>query len=338
MGDNTRIGYLDATWNSIKGCSHVSSGCENCWAERQAARFSKPGEHFHGLTKNGRWVGEAKLYEKELYKPFHWRRPRRIGVCFMGDLFHGSVSGEDVAKVFAVMAKAKQHTFLVLTKRPDRMLEFLQWAGQRVCPSEALYDYIEDDVEINYDTDIVSWPLPNVWLGVSVEDQETADQRVPVLLQCEAVLHYVSAEPLLGHIEWGHSIHHCHAGRDGECYWPSCPQTRDNEPHKTGRSCPYNDWETDEEDPSPPRLGWVICGGESGPCARPIQPEWVRSIRDQCKSAKVPFYFKQWGEFVPYEIELGGSITYRKIGKRLAGRTLDGKIHDAIPELQQEKK
>lgn len=282
MGDNTGIEYLDATWSPIKGCSHVSSGCENCWAERQAARFAKSGEHFHGLIKNSRWTGEAKFYEKELYKPLHWKRPRRIGVCFMGDLFHESLTNLEVAQVFAVMAKARQHTFLVLTKRPGRMKEFLEWAGSRVCPSEALYDYIEDDIEINYETDIVPWPLPNVWLGVSVENQETANERIPILLQCDAALKYISAEPLLGPIDIDLAMF-------GE------GDTRASGMNAFGFTDGFG-YEA--------FIRYVIVGGESGPGARLMHPDWARSIRDQCKEAGVPFFMKQMSfrEAIPEDL------------------------------------
>ena len=311
MGDKTGIEYLNATWNTIKGCSHVSPGCDNCWAERQAARFGKPGEHFHGLTEEGCWAGKAKFYDKELYKPIHWKRPRRIGVCFMGDLFHESLTHLEVAQVFAVMSYAKQHTFMVLTKRPQRMKEFLVWAGSRVCPSECLYDYIEDDIDIDYERDIAPWPLPNVWLGVSVEDQTTANDRIPLLLECPGH-HYISAEPLLGPIDIDLAMY-------GE------GDTRFGGMNAFGFTDGFG-YEA--------CLRGVIVGGESGPGARPMHPNWVRSIRDQCKEADVPFFFKQWGEFVPGEIDIDGNIKYRKIGKRLAGRTLNGKTYEEIPRVR----
>jgi protein gp37 len=288
MGDKTNIEYLDATWSPVKGCSHASPGCDNCWAERQAARFSKAGEHFHGLTRDGLWTGKAKLYEKELYKPLHWKRPRRIGVCFMGDLFHKSLTCMEVAQVFAVMAKACQHTFLVLTKRPEAMLGFLEWAGSRVCPVLSLYDYIEDDVDIKSE-DIVPWPLPNVWLGVSVEDRGTAAQRIAKLLRCDAALRYVSIEPMLGLID----LTHLDVDGAGDPDWCQINAL-------TGR-------QTDMGRPCqdiPAKLSWVVAGGESGPGARPMHPDWARSIRDQCKRAAVPFFMKQmaYREVIPDDL------------------------------------
>jgi len=288
MGDKTNIEYLDATWNPIKGCSHVSPGCENCWAERQAARFSKSGEVFHGLTSGGRWSGPVRFYEKELYKPLHWKRPRRIGVCFMGDLFHPTVLFDWVSKIFAVMAKARQHTFVVLTKRPERMLEFIEWAGSSPCPSGALYNYIDDDIDI-FTEDIVPWPLPNVLLGVSVEDQGTAAQRIAKLLRCDAALRYVSIEPMLGPID----LTHLDVDGAGDPDWCQIDAL-------TGRH-------TDMGRPCkdiPAKLGWVVCGGESGPGARPMHPDWARSIRDQCKRAAVPFFMKQMAhrEVIPGDL------------------------------------
>lgn len=281
MGDKTGIEYLDATWNAVKGCSHASTGCDNCWAERQALRFSKKGEFFHGLTKCGQWVGKTKFYEKELLKPIHWKRPRRIGVCFMGDLFHESVENDWIAKVFAVMAYAKQHTFLVLTKRPLRMLGFLKWAGSRVCPSEALYDYIEDDVEIDYEKDIVPWPLPNVWLGTSVENQLEAKTRIPPLLRCEAVLHYVSIEPMLGPIDLTH-LDVDGADSDPKNEWCQIDALTGRHTDM-GRPCQSIDV----------RLDFVILGGESGVSARDMEVGWARVVRDQCQGAGVPFFMKQ---------------------------------------------
>lgn len=289
MGDKTGIEYLDATWSPIKGCSHVSLGCTNCWAERQAARFGKPGEHFHGLTQDGHWTGKTKFYEKELYKPIHWKRPRRIGVCFMGDLFHESVSGEQIARVFAVMAYARQHTFMVLTKRPDRMREFLEWAGHRVCPTEALYDYIEDDIDIDYSKDIVLWPLPNVYVGVSVENQLEAKKRIPALLRCDAALRYVSIEPMLDPID----LTHLDVDSVGDPDWCQIDAL-------TGR---HTDMGRPCQD-IPVRLDWVIVGGESGPGARLMHPDWARSIMGQCNGAGVSFFMKQMSfrEVIPEDL------------------------------------
>jgi protein gp37 len=329
MGDKTNIEYLDATWNPIKGCSHASSGCDYCWAERQANRFSKKGEFFHGLTKHGAWTGKTKFYKKELLKPIHWKRPRRIGVCFMGDLFHESVPFEWIAKVFAVMAKARQHTFMILTKRPERMAAFLACAGGRVCPSEALYDHIEDDVKIDYEKDIVPWPLQNVWLGTSIENQLQAKTRIPALFRCDAVFHYVSVEPMLGRID----LTHLDVEGAGDPEWCQIDALTGRQTDM-GRPCPSIDV----------RLDFVIVGGESGPDARSTHPMWVYDLQGQCDKAWVPFFFKQWGEWMPVEdgsFRPGDLVHYtevdsnprrmRRVGKRAAGNLIMGKAYQELP-------
>lgn len=352
MADKTKIEYCDATWNAIKGCSHISAGCENCWAERMAVRFSKPGEAFEHLTIDGQWAGRSKLYKKDLYKPIHWRRPRRIAVCFMGDLFYEDVSFKSIAKVFAVMAYAKQHTFMVLTKRPGRMLEFLEWAGSRVCPVLSLYDYIEDDVDIETEN-VTPWPIPNVWLGVSVENQLEAKYRIPALLRCPAVLRYVSLEPLLGSV----NLRHLDADAAGDKEWCQVDALTG---HQTdmGRPCPD----------IPAKLDWVICGGESGEGARPMHPTWAQSIRDQCEATNTPLFFKQWGAWIAdsqykhiveargfygsdiakahfQSLDVNGQTSnfdpgpkyfndsqcMYLLGKQKTGRVLDGKTYDQIP-------
>jgi len=182
MSDNTKIEWADSSWSPIKGCSKISPGCKNCWAERMAARFSKEGEHFHGLTKDGKWDSVA-LYKNELNKPIHWQRPRRIAVCLMGDLFCDEVPWGWIDHVFHVIRLASQHTFMVLTKRPERMAAYVE-----------RYMFAFGD-------------LPkNAWLGVSVENQETYDERIKHLLSIPANILYISAEPLLGPIVFEESV------------------------------------------------------------------------------------------------------------------------------------
>ena len=211
--------------------------------------------------------------------------------------------------------------------------------------------------------DAVPWPLPNVWLGVSVEDQTRADQRVPDLLRTPAAIRFISAEPLLGPVDLQPFLERCHAHKDGDCFAPTCPQIRDGEPVKSRRHCPLDDW-GDYGDPLPPRLDWVICGGESGANARPMHPDWARALRDQCAGAGVPFFFKQWGRWqtvydrdprrsglaalptpsnaptvmangstsrvAPASTTAASSMSCPR-DKRMTGRTLDGDIHDAMP-------
>lgn len=218
------IAWTDETWNPIRGCSRVSPGCENCYAERMAARFCGPGQPYEGLAKDGRWTRRVRLVEERLCDPLRWKRPRRVFVNSMSDLFHEDLDLDDIARVFAVMDLAAQHTFQVLTKRPGRMSDYMR-ARYDVCPAP-----------------------DNIWLGVSVEDQQRADERIPLLTNTPAALRFISCEPLLGPVSL----------------------------RRFQR-----------------KIGWVIAGCESGPGARPMDLEWVRSLRDQCVAAGVPFFFKQ---------------------------------------------
>ncbi len=243
-------------------------------------------------------------------------RPRRVFVCSMGDLFHEQVPDEFIAAVFDVMTQegGNHHTYQVLTKRPARALDFL-----------TRY-YLNGRVP----------PLPNVWIGVTAEDQERADERIPLLLQTPAAVRFVSIEPMLGQIDlW--------AINDGSWY--------DHEGATQYNALTGAAWWGGTGDHGlggGPKLDWVICGGESGPGARPMSPEWARQLRDSCADAGVPFLFKQWGSVVrcdqlpeveSTELDRGenthdlcGSREYITIGKRRAGRELDGAIHDGYPE------
>lgn len=176
MGQTT-IEWTDETWNPTRGCSRVSPGCERCYAERMAARFSGPGEHFQGFARMSpsgpRWTGKVALMEHKLDEPLHWRKPRKVFVNSMSDLFHEKLSLDWIERVFGVMARAQKHTFQILTKRPDRMREFMQRRH------------------------VTLPPLRNVWLGVSVESQQAAQERIPLLLETPAAIRFLSVEPLL---------------------------------------------------------------------------------------------------------------------------------------------
>lgn len=254
MGERTTIEWTDATWNPVVGCSRVSAGCENCYAERMAGRFSRPGLPFHGLvrqTKHGhRWTGKVRTSERHLYDPLDWRKPRRIFVCSMSDLFHEAVRDDKINDIFAVMAVARWHRFMVLTKRPKRMHEwFYRMEPIAVWRSAARLNPVSSQAIS------VCWPLRHVLLGVSVENQTTAEDRIPLLLATPALSRFVSAEPLLGPLRLDRWLGLGVGGGPG--------------------------------------LDWVIVGGESGPGARPMDLAWVRDIRDQCARASVPFFFKQ---------------------------------------------
>lgn len=269
MADKTGIEWTDATWNPIVGCSIVSPGCTNCYAMKMAARIEamQPASHYAGTTKGSKagavWTGKlVQAPDSILTQPFRWKKPRKIFVNSMGDLFHEDVPDEWIDLVFRVMAIAKQHTFQVLTKRSSRMRKYLcdEGAAARIrYKGNAAWSRTAARPNV--------WPLPNVWLGVSAEDQARADERIPDLLATPAAMRFVSAEPLLGPIDFGAIVR--------EALF-SGKLSGDGKTHP---------------------LGWIIVGGENGPGARPMHPDWVRSIRDQCAGAAVAFFFKQIGEW-----------------------------------------
>jgi len=282
--DRTKIEWTDATWNPIRGCSPVSEGCRNCYAARVAHRFSGPGKPYEGLAdwRGGRAVfnGTIRIVESALDQPPRWKRPRRIFVNSMSDLFHENVPLKVVGRVFSTMISAHRHTFQVLTKRPDRMLEFmLRWTAES--ERKGLR------------------PADNVWLGVSVEDQKAADERIPLLLQCPAAVRFLSCEPLLGPVDLKLDF-------------------------ATVRDLATNN-------PNPASVEWVIAGGESGPGARPMHPDWARSLRDQCAAAGVPFFFKQWGDKPPEEAFTSVPHVNALMHAKHCGRLLDGRTHDEFP-------
>ena len=361
MASNTGIEWTDATWNPVVGCSIVSPGCTNCYAMQMAARIEtmQPASHYAGTTKSVHghsvWTGKVALAPDHiLTAPLRWKKPRRIFVNSMGDLFHESVPDAWIDRVFAVMALCPQHTFQVLTKRSRRMREYCGDIEGSYNIATAILDLLIDrkidgkitdesnplaDERADDDPALKKWPLPNVWLGVSAEDQTRADERIPDLLTTPAAVRFVSAEPLLSAVDFtsikvggADSLYRANAltgdGVDGQ------------------------------------RLSWIIAGGESGPEARPMHPDWVRAIRDQCKDADTPFFFKQWGEWAPGEnCDFAATRTERtaawfadrwsfsnltpreseemhrddapdlyRIGKRRAGHLLDGIEHREFPK------
>lgn len=254
------------TWNPVRGCSVISPGCVNCYAMKQAHRFSGPGRAYEGLTKltsaGPQWTGVIRTVDHALLEPLSWRKPQKVFVNSMSDLFHEDVPWEFVDRVFAVMARATRHTFQVLTKRADRMRDYLTHADtpwRIACEEERLNwaEDVADDVDMS-DVSLERWPLPNIWLGVSVEDQQRADERIPLLLRTPAAVRFLSCEPLLGETDLTNFL------------W-TIPGARLN------------------------RLHWVIVGGESGPRARDMKVCWVRDIVEQCQSASVPVFVKQLG-------------------------------------------
>lgn len=328
MADRTNIEWTDATWNPITGCSVISPGCTNCYAMKLAGTRLKNTPSRTGLTCDSKagpvWNGKVRFNQDWLTKPLRWKKPRMIFVCAHGDLFHEDVPDEWILDVLTIMAIARQHTFQVLTKRADRMREFMSRPDLLNEIYMNWYWFVDEPREV------WSWPLHNVWLGVSAEDQKRYDLRRSCLDDTPGAVRFWSIEPLLGPIDM--RIEHV-------------------------------------------KPDWVIVGGESGQNARPIQPDWVRSIRDQCASAGVPFFFKQWGEYLPVgqilpdcgtvqgatavrpgrmKLHYGGTprlmpkhafaergveftstndgrLTFR-VGKRCAGRFLDGAEHNEMPK------
>ena len=292
MADKSSIEWTDATWNIVTGCSRVSRGCENCWAEREAARRLRNHPSRKGLTdRNGRWTGQARFNWEWLDKPLRWRKPRKIFVAASGDLFHETVADPWIDRVWAVMALCQRHRFQILTKRPERMRVYARDCGTRVL------DVIDEWLAYP-DLDVanpISAPLrrqlvrerlarrpgamlrageslPNAWIGTSVEDQPTADERIPALARIAAAVLWVSVEPLLGAVDLTNL---------------QSPGLLDFNA-LSGRS---KQWPSSEFNP----IRWVVAGGESGPGARLMDPAWANSLRNQCLSAGVPFFFKQWG-------------------------------------------
>jgi len=284
MGDKSAIEWTDATWNCLLGCSRVSAGCAHCYAELLAYRLARMGNpNYAGLTKKVgndiRWTGEVRFVEEALDLPLRWKRPRRIFVNSMSDLFHEKVEDYWQDQIFAVIALAHQHTFQILTKRPERMLAYLNDEAVRERIDVFMWEQIErrvdpgarrrDDIRATAPDLDETWPLPNVWLGVSVEDQATADERIPLLLQTPAAVRWISYEPALGPVDLRPFL-----------------------------------WKIDDL-AGDLRVDWVVIGGESGPGARPFDLAWARRAIAQCRAAGVPVFVKQLGAQPFYRIPEG---------------------------------
>ena len=292
----SKIEWTDETWNPITGCTPISEGCQHCYAERMSKRLAgRCGYPFENPFK-------VTLHPDKLEQPLRWKKPRKIFVCSMGDLFHPDVSGDFLYEIWGIMAQCPQHIFMVLTKRPEIMRLWY------------------DDIFIRLNPLYRKNPLPNIWLGVTAENQARADERIPILLRVPAAVRFVSVEPMLGPIE----LEHYFPEYD---YLPTCKYFR----------IAYG---LDSNKPVIVRSGidWVICGGETGPGARPMHPDWVRSLRDQCVTAGVPFFFKSWGDWYPdgkglYHAPsaIFGDTVVHKLGKKAAGRLLDGREWSQYP-------
>jgi len=246
----TKIDWTEELWNPVTGCSPVSPGCRHCHARQMAHHLADP--------------FQVTLHPERLEIPLRWRRPRRVFVCSMGDLFHEHITPDYIAAVFSVMAATQRHMFRVLTKRPERALDWFAWlehGGGRLSDGSVIGDLLDhlagqipSGLPLATWPDLhAPWPLRNVQLGVTAEDQPSADERVPLLLQLPASTRFVSCEPLLGPIDL--------ADAAGVTFW---------------------------DDPSA-GISWVTTGAETGPGARLADSDWFRSIRNQCQEAGIPF-------------------------------------------------
>lgn len=380
---STNIEWTEHTPNPVVGCDKVSPGCKNCYAIRMAYRLMhSPNKaiaaKYAGTvakTAGGQlnWTGRLNFDISSMTALLRKEKPTINFVNSMGDLFHEDVPFEFLDQVFAIIALTPQHTYQVLTKRVDRMLEYFSVSKGRLSErwESAVYKFansIERSPSIMTQTVgcslrgmnagglNVGWPMKNLWLGVSVEDQKTADERIFSLLQIPSAVHFLSCEPLIGSVNLD------------RIKGPIDPE----EPDEKYYFNPFvdNSWEWEFEEgrfdsvdgPTYSQIDWVIVGGESGPGARPMHPDWVRSLRDQCEAAGIAFFFKQWGEWLPSgqepdyiepkyirsvkdfmkdgneytgaktinAISDGLAIMY-KVGKKKAGRLLDGTLHNDYP-------
>ncbi|MBL1435663.1 MAG: phage Gp37/Gp68 family protein [Rhodobacteraceae bacterium] len=352
----TKIQWTEQTWNPIVGCTITTPGCTNCYAMKAAYRMGHNPKtpQYHGLTKkvngNAVWTGKMNLAESVLLQPFKRKKPTMYFVNSMGDLFHESVPDEWIDRVFAVMALCPQHTFQVLTKRADRMREYMtgdmaahriarpavdfMLAHKTLCNAAADAVHSHGDIDFPDEISIRHWPLPNVWLGVSVEDQTRADERIPLLLDTPAAVRFVSAEPLLGAVQLNRIAQSVDTFSDcGGHPDPAVPLDSHN---ALWLNALGGKMDAENREPNGNRIGdsdvgliheggkidWVIVGGESGPKARPMHPDWARSLRDQCVAAGVPFFFKQWGEWADQTNNTSISSKYQQLIFTASGETL----------------
>ena len=312
MATTTRIEWADITINPVRGCSHCSPGCDHCYAERFAARLARipnTARAYAGLVDvNGKWTGRFSVSLDTLDALSI--KPRRIFVGSMCDLFHENLPYNLFLWIVEKLSRYPQHTFMLLTKRPERMKHFISLTKES-------------------DTVCGLWPLPNLWLGVTVCNQAEADAKIPVLLATPAEKRFVSVEPMLGPVDLT-SIDY--------------PSGRIEGAEESGMLDALRGLTMDDA-PTHPALDWVICGGETGSGARPMNPDWVRSLRDQCQEATVPFFFKSWGEWAPDCLcgtkkphpetprpTPGHMGCMFKCGKANSGRSIDKRTWDEVPQ------
>lgn len=286
MAQDSKIEWTEHTWNPVSGCTKISSGCKNCYAETIANRFWKD-----------RKFTDVQTHSHKLMEPVKRKKPTTYFVNSMSDLFHEDVPFEFIDQVFAVMASTPQHTYQVLTKRPERMLEYFQRLLNGTSdPDPDIWDEARKPIwsatkgrtreYIGVMGAYVKFPLKNVWLGVSVENQEQADKRIPVLLQVPAKIRFLSCEPLLESLDIAKYM------------WPTCWHwdAQYNTPQEALEAKAYAEKKPQGLVLSGNKyLNWVIIGGESGSGVRPCHIDWIRSLVKQCKDANVACFVKQLG-------------------------------------------
>lgn len=267
----SKIEWTDKTWNPVIGCSKISEGCKNCYAEKMAYRLRNialNSDKYNSLSyypevidNSGKWKGKTILVETSINKPFKWKKPRKIFVCSMGDLFHESVPFEWIDKIMSIISSNPHHIFQILTKRPDRMLEY--------------FDYLKTDFiqEILFYSE--EFPPQNLWVGATIENQDMANKIIPFLLKIPAKVRFVSCEPLLSNIDLEEIIF---SVEGGDAYIDSlyCDVSSEDDEMFNGNT-----------------INWIIAGPETGPKARPMQKKWIESLYQQCKLANVPFFDKK---------------------------------------------
>lgn len=327
---DTKIEWADKAWNPVTGCTKISPGCKNCYAERMSKRLK---------GRNGYPADDpfrVTVHPDRLGIPLKWKKPRRVFVNSMGDLFHKDVPFWFIDSLMRKVLIQKQHDFLILTKRPYAMKNYFLSLFQ---DGEFVFRRSTNGEEflIGQAEEI---PIKNVWLGVTAEDQAQADNRIPVLLKIPAAVLFVSVEPMLSMVNIPAICSGC--GKKGE--------TATIQQKEAGHvECP-DCWDTKQK-----TIDWVICGGESGPGARCLHPEFVKSLRDQCIGANVPFFFKSWGDWAPFSVDLEkkvntkqrlvgdqfrqegpcalakNPVTMYKVGKKRSGNLLEYKTWEQFP-------
>lgn len=333
----TKIEYADVTVNDQAGCSLATQGCVNCFARPMSHRLACMGqEKYQGVVKDGMWTGKINLWPQAQDQVLRMKKPRRIFWNDMSDLFHPDVPDSHIDRKMAVIALTPQHFHMIFTKRPERMCEYLRW--EDFDPSEKRRDMINvaaNEITGTWDEPVPAgrWPIPNLMAFVSASNQEDLARFVPWLFKTPLALRGVSLEPALRAVNlfggdwrnwlegWDTELEAIPDGRGGYEQSPVQVQTE--------------------------KIDGVTLGGESGPGARPMHLDIPRSVRDQCQAAGVPFFFKQWGEWVPFmesrqsDLELAKMRTHRFddgkvvywVGKKAAGRLLDGRTWDELPEV-----